>query len=209
MRRPHAAPAGADAGLTGNVSPAATALPGRNRTGPVPAGRARQPGTVTTLPYELSHIDGLSGPAEPVSAVPGRAELLLPGVEPAADAARILVVDDDRDLLDLVSVKLRLAGYHVLTAASGPDALRVARSGGPDAMVLDVGLPGLTGLDVCFRLRNDVATTRVPVLLLTARSKPSDVAMGFALGAKDYMVKPFNTRELVRRVRAMLPRDLR
>jgi DNA-binding response OmpR family regulator len=163
---------------------------------------------VITLPYELGRIDGLTGPATPARAGSERADVLA-GAEPAAGAARVLVVDDDRDLLDLVSIKLRLAGYHVLTATSGPEALRVARSGGPDALVLDIGLPGLTGLDVCFRLRSDVATARTPVLLLTARSAPTDVAMGFALGAKDYMVKPFNTRELVRRVRALLPRDLR
>lgn len=158
-----------------------------------------------TLPYELSHIDGLSAPAGPPAADP-----FADPAEPPAGAPTILVVDDDPDILRLVSIKLRLAGYRVVTAASGTEALEVARSGGPDALVLDVGLPGLTGLDVCFRLRNDVATARTPILLLTARSNPSDVTMGFALGARDYMVKPFNARELVRRVRAMLvPRDSR
>jgi DNA-binding response OmpR family regulator len=96
----------------------------------------------------------------------------------------------------------------VLTARTGPEALEVARTSRPDAVVLDIGLPVLSGLDVCFRLRADFATARIPVLMLTARSAPSDVSMALALGARDYLVKPFNTAELVRRVRALLPPEI-
>jgi DNA-binding response OmpR family regulator len=128
---------------------------------------------------------------------------------PPARPHTVLVVEDDGDICDLIATRLRLAGHRVLTAGTGPAALELAREHVPDAIILDIGLPGMSGLDVCFRLRADFSTAQVPVLMLTARSQPSDVAMGLALGARDYMIKPFNARELVRRVGTLLPRDIR
>jgi DNA-binding response OmpR family regulator len=115
----------------------------------------------------------------------------------------ILVVDDDKKIVDLVSLYLRKEGYEVLTALDGRDALQVARSYHPDLIVLDLLLPGIDGRDVCQTLR---AESQVPVIMLTALSTDEDKLLGLDLGADDYMTKPFNPRELVGRVRAVLRR---
>jgi len=123
-------------------------------------------------------------------------------------APRILVVDDDAKTVDFVRLYLENARFAVLTAASGPEALRVAREAAPDLVVLDVMLPGLDGLAVCRALRTE---GQVPVILLTARTTEDDRLAGLDLGADDYVTKPFSPRELVARVRAVLRRtaDLR
>lgn len=117
----------------------------------------------------------------------------------------ILVVDDDRKIVDLVSLYLKRDGYSVLTAYDGQAALDVARRKQPDLVVLDLLLPELDGTDVCRLLR---AESRVPIIMLTARSTDGDKLQGLDLGADDYMTKPFNPRELVARVRAVLRRAL-
>ena len=122
-------------------------------------------------------------------------------------ATRILVVDDEPDLLELVAYNLRQAGYQVATARDGMSALAEARRTKPDLVVLDVMLPDLSGTEVCKRLRRDPATENVPVLMLTARAQESDVEQGFDAGADDYVVKPFSPRELVLRVNAVLRRS--
>jgi len=121
----------------------------------------------------------------------------------------ILVADDDRDILDLVAFKLGATGHEVITATDGATALTEARRVVPDIVVLDVAMPGMSGLDVCRELRADAVTTSVPVILLTARGQESDVEAGFDVGADDYIVKPFSPRELQSRVTALLAKSTR
>jgi DNA-binding response OmpR family regulator len=118
----------------------------------------------------------------------------------------VLVADDDLDIRELVAFKLAQAGYEVRSAPDGVAALDAARAGGVDLVVLDLMMPGLSGLDVCAELRREPATAELPVIMLTARAQDQDVATGFAAGADDYVVKPFSPRELVSRVQAVLGR---
>src|SRR5216684_1160569 len=115
----------------------------------------------------------------------------------------ILVVDDDKRIVKLVRDYLEHGGFTVLVASDGPTALRSARTGRPDLVVLDLGLPGLDGLDVARALRRD---SEVPIIMLTARTEESDKLVGLELGADDYLTKPFSPKELVARVRAVLRR---
>ncbi len=115
----------------------------------------------------------------------------------------ILVVDDELKITRLLRDYLQQAGFRVLTVADGPSALAVARREHPDMIVLDLGLPGLDGLDVTRALRT---TSDVPIIMLTARADESDRIVGLELGADDYLVKPFSPKELVARVRAVLRR---
>jgi DNA-binding response OmpR family regulator len=117
--------------------------------------------------------------------------------------ATILVVDDEPQILGLVRDYLEHSGFSVLTAADGPTALRTARTGRPDLIVLDLALPGLDGLDVTRALRRD---GEIPIIMLTARAEESDKLVGLELGADDYLTKPFSPKELVARVRAVLRR---
>jgi two-component system response regulator MprA len=117
---------------------------------------------------------------------------------------RILIVDDDRALREALRRALTLAGYETLPAADGEEALARATSAAPDAIVLDVGLPGRDGLEVCRALR--ASGDRVPVLMLTARDAVSDRIDGLDAGADDYLVKPFDVGELKARLRALLRR---
>jgi DNA-binding response OmpR family regulator len=113
---------------------------------------------------------------------------------------RLLVADDDRDIRELVTFKLEQAGFAVDAVEDGVSALELARQGQHALAVLDVMMPGLSGLDVARQLRADTATARLPVILLTARTQESDVESGFAVGADDYVIKPFSPRELLSRV---------
>jgi two-component system, OmpR family, response regulator MprA len=117
---------------------------------------------------------------------------------------RILIVDDDRALREALRRALTLAGYETLPAADGEEALARATSAAPDAIVLDVGLPGRDGLEVCRALR--ASGDRVPVLMLTARDAVADRIDGLDAGADDYLVKPFDVGELKARLRALLRR---
>lgn len=118
-------------------------------------------------------------------------------------AEKILVVDDDRDLLKLVADGLSQEGYHVLTATDAREALRIAYREHPDLIVLDIMLPGMDGIETCRRLRE---LTEVPIIMLTAMSREKDVVRGLSAGADDYVTKPFGMAELVARVRACLRR---
>ena len=120
-----------------------------------------------------------------------------------AVVATILVVDDEPRIVQLVRDYLEHGGFTVLTASDGPAALRTARTGRPDLVVLDLGLPGLDGLDVARSLRRE---GEVPIIMLTARTDESDRIVGLELGADDYLTKPFSPKELVARVRAVLRR---
>ncbi len=115
----------------------------------------------------------------------------------------ILVVDDETRITQLARDYLTHAGFTVVTARDGPGALAAVKTEHPDLVVLDLGLPGLDGLDVTRALRKD---SNVPVIMLTARSEESDKLVGLELGADDYMTKPFSPKELVARVRAVLRR---
>jgi two-component system phosphate regulon response regulator PhoB len=118
----------------------------------------------------------------------------------------ILVVDDERDILELVHYNLEKEGYRVATVTSGEDALSEARRRTPDLVVLDLMLPGVDGLDVCRRLKADPKTAAVPIVMLTAKGTEADVVTGLELGAADYVTKPFSPRVLTARIRAVLRR---
>jgi len=116
----------------------------------------------------------------------------------------VLAADDDEDILELVSFRLGRSGYTVLQAHDGEEALQIAQEQTPDIAVLDVGMPKLDGLEVTRRLREQEATSKIPIILLTAWVQESDVERGFAAGATDYVRKPFSPMELVARVQAAL-----
>ena len=122
------------------------------------------------------------------------------------NVARILVVDDEPKIVQLVRDYLERAGFAVSTARDGPEALMRAHSERPDLIVLDLGLPELDGLEVTRRLRRD---SGVPIIMLTARQEETDKVVGLELGADDYVTKPFSPRELEARVRAVLRRQAR
>jgi two-component system phosphate regulon response regulator PhoB len=119
---------------------------------------------------------------------------------------RILVVDDEPDIIALVAYHLARSGYRVSSASTGPEALKAARDEQPSLIVLDLMLPELSGFEVLERLRADRALTNIPVLMLTARREEPDRVQGLSLGADDYLVKPFSPQELVLRVRNILRR---
>ena len=126
--------------------------------------------------------------------------------QPAATEQRVLVVDDEADIVALVAYHLARAGYRVSTASTGPDALDAARREQPALIVLDLMLPGLSGYEVVERLRADTSTRDIAVLMLTARREEQDRIRGLSLGADDYLTKPFSPQELVLRVGAILRR---
>ncbi len=118
----------------------------------------------------------------------------------------VLVIDDEKDVRHLLRVTFEKHGYDVVAAEDGESGLRAAAAAPPDAVLLDVMMPGIDGLEVCRRLRSDPRTARLPVLLLTAKAEEADRVVGLELGADDYVVKPFSPRELVARVKALLRR---
>jgi DNA-binding response OmpR family regulator len=120
---------------------------------------------------------------------------------------KILVVDDELDVVELLAFNLRREGYEVLTAGNGADALELARREHPDLIVLDVMLPELDGLAVCEILRRQPATATIPILLLTACASEPARVIGFETGADDYVTKPFSPRELALRIRRLLERQ--
>lgn len=119
----------------------------------------------------------------------------------------VLVVDDDPDVCDLITFKLEKLGYEVRRATDGDEAMLAVAAQLPDLVLLDVMMPGPSGLEVLERWRADQGTAMLPVILLTARAQESDVETGFALGADDYILKPFSPRELARRVAAVIARS--
>ena len=116
------------------------------------------------------------------------------------------MVDDEPEAVELVEFNLRKAGFDVLTAADGAQAVKQARAAVPDLIVLDLMLPEIDGLEVCKMLRRDSATSRIPIIMLTAKAAEVDRIVGLELGADDYVTKPFSPRELVLRVNKILGR---
>jgi two-component system, OmpR family, response regulator MtrA len=121
--------------------------------------------------------------------------------------ARILVADDDVDIRELIEFKLSTLGHEIVAVSDGAAAVDVCRDHKPDLAVLDVMMPGMSGLDAIRMIRSDEAMADIPVILLTARAQESDVETGFESGADDYITKPFSPRELASRVQALLSRS--
>jgi two-component system, OmpR family, phosphate regulon response regulator PhoB len=121
--------------------------------------------------------------------------------------ARVLVIEDETDIRQVLDFNLRQAGYDVVSTPRGQDGLRLAREQLPDLILLDLMLPDLAGTDVCRALKDDASTRAVPVVVVTARGEEIDRVVGFELGADDYVTKPFSMRELLLRIRAILKRQ--
>jgi phosphate regulon transcriptional regulator PhoB len=120
--------------------------------------------------------------------------------------ATILVVDDEKDILELVSYNLQKEGFHIQTSQNGEDALEKIRSDRFDLLILDLMLPGIQGMELCKVLKSDNETASIPIIMLTAKSEEFDKVLGLEMGADDYITKPFSPRELVARVNAVLRR---
>ena len=118
----------------------------------------------------------------------------------------VLVIDDAKDLIELVRFNLEKSGFDVLGAIDGHSGLEIARQHAPDIILLDLMMPGMDGLEVCRHLREDSRTRQIPIIMLTARAEEADRIVGLELGADDYITKPFSPRELVARVKAILRR---
>jgi DNA-binding response OmpR family regulator len=121
--------------------------------------------------------------------------------------AKVVVAADDEDIRKLVSFKLRRSGHEVVAVGDGAAAVSACRDDRPDLVILDVMMPGMSGLDAARMLRQDPALAGLAVILLTARAQESDIEQGFDAGADDYVVKPFSPRELSSRVAAVLARS--
>ncbi|WZO96670.1 winged helix-turn-helix domain-containing protein [Isosphaeraceae bacterium EP7] len=122
---------------------------------------------------------------------------------------RILVIEDERALLEVLAYNLEREGFEVMTATDGQDGLRQAQLKLPDLVVLDLMLPVMPGLDVCRALKGEPRTRAIPIIMLTAKAEESDELIGFALGADDYVTKPYSLKVLVQRIRKELRRDHR
>jgi DNA-binding response OmpR family regulator len=120
----------------------------------------------------------------------------------------IAVIEDERDIQDVIAYNLQREGYEVVTAERGDEGLALVQEKRPDLIILDLMLPGLDGLSVCQSIRSDIATQEIPIIVLSAKSEEADVVIGLGLGADDYMPKPFSPRELLARVKAVLRRGV-
>lgn len=118
----------------------------------------------------------------------------------------VLVIDDEKDLLELVRYNLEKEHFEVIVSSDSTKGLEIAQRQHPDLLVLDLMMPGLGGLDICRQLRGDATTANIPILMLTAKASETDRVIGLEMGADDYLTKPFSPRELVARVRAILRR---
>ncbi len=121
---------------------------------------------------------------------------------------KILVVDDEEDILELIRYNLAKERYQVITSQSGEQALHLVHLENPDLVLLDLMLPGVDGMEVCRRIKGNPATQHIPVIMLTARSEETDIVIGLELGADDYITKPFSPRVLLARIKAVLRRQI-
>src|SRR5512136_1542767 len=120
---------------------------------------------------------------------------------------KILIVDDEKDIVDLVAYNLEKEGYETLKALAGEKALQLVRTKNPDLVVLDLMLPGIQGLEVCKRIRKVPETAAIPIIMLTAKGEEIDKIIGLEVGADDYITKPFSVKELQARIKAVLRRS--
>lgn len=123
-----------------------------------------------------------------------------------ASATKILIIEDEQDVIDLLTLHLRKAGFALSTATEGATGIRKAREESPALIILDLLLPKMPGLEICKVLKTDIATRQIPILMLTAKAEEIDRILGLELGADDYVTKPFSPRELVLRINAILRR---
>jgi two-component system phosphate regulon response regulator PhoB len=119
---------------------------------------------------------------------------------------RVLIIEDDKDIVELVRYNLEKDGYQVISSGDGATGLAQLRKSSPDILILDLMLPKISGLEICKEIRRDAALNRLPILMLTARGEEADRVVGLELGADDYVTKPFAPRELLARVKAVLRR---
>jgi DNA-binding response OmpR family regulator len=119
---------------------------------------------------------------------------------------RILIIEDDHDIVEMLEYNLRQAGYQTLSALNGEEGVRLAAKEKPDLVILDIMLPIIDGFEVCRTLKNDDTTAHIPIIILSAKSQETDKVVGLELGADDYVTKPFSPRELIARTRAILRR---
>lgn len=122
-------------------------------------------------------------------------------------SGKILIVDDELSIRELIKFNLEKAGFTVIESGDGEDALRIVKASKPELLVLDLMLPGLDGIEVCRSLKSNRETSGIPIIMLTARNDEIDKIIGLEMGADDYLTKPFSTRELVARVKAVLRRS--
>ncbi|NIP25547.1 MAG: response regulator [Phycisphaerae bacterium] len=119
---------------------------------------------------------------------------------------KILIVEDDRDIVEMVEYNLQEEGYVTVSALNGEDGVRLAGSEQPDLIILDIMLPVIDGFEVCRTLKGDDKTSQIPIIILSAKSQETDKVVGLELGADDYVTKPFSPRELIARIRAIMRR---
>ena len=119
---------------------------------------------------------------------------------------RILIIEDDHDIVEMLEYNLQQAGYQTLSALNGEEGVRLAAKEKPELVILDIMLPIIDGFEVCRTLKNDDATAHIPIIILSAKSQETDKVVGLELGADDYVTKPFSPRELIARTRAILRR---
>jgi phosphate regulon transcriptional regulator PhoB len=119
---------------------------------------------------------------------------------------KILIVDDEKDIVKMIDYNLKKEGYRTLSAHDGEEALELSKRDHPDIIILDLMLPGIDGLDVCRILKKEEKTSSIPIIMLTAKTKETDKIVGLEIGADDYVTKPFSPRELLARIKAVLRR---
>jgi len=119
---------------------------------------------------------------------------------------KIIIVEDETDIREVIEYNLKREGYETLAASNGEEALRVITRHSPNLVILDLMLPGLDGIEVCRKLKEDPLTRTIPVIMVTAKGEESDVVLGLGMGADDYVAKPFRPKELMGRVKAVLRR---
>ena len=123
------------------------------------------------------------------------------------DSKKILIVEDEFDILKLIEFNLKKEGFDVIAVSDGESAIKEVRSNKPDLILLDLMLPGISGLDVCHLIQKDEGLSQIPILMLTAKGEESDVVKGLEAGADDYVIKPFSVKVLLARIKALLRRD--
>ncbi len=120
---------------------------------------------------------------------------------------KILIIEDEKDILELIAFNLECTGYSVFKASNGEDGLELVKTQLPDLILLDLMMPGIDGFDVCRALKQDKSTKNIPVIMLTARGEDTDIVSGLELGAEDYVTKPFSPKILIARIRTVLRRS--
>ena len=119
----------------------------------------------------------------------------------------IIVIEDEKDILDVLEYNLKREGFRVSTLSDGKAGLKMVRQDKPDLVLLDIMLPEIDGLEICRILKSETSTRNIPIIMLTAKEEESDVVLGLGLGADDYVTKPFSPKELIARIKALLRRS--